>query len=133
MRNDFNLDDLRVILANCAEYEPGHPLGRPFMSAYQIAIRFAEAHQGHRLVRTLPLGGEGTGTHQSLAQRIARFLSQAIQDGSAGDIEGGFISHDNIDDFRFSHGGEQVRVSTLRTARGHSIFRVRPADSTTSA
>ena len=124
MRDDFNIDHLRQILASCPEYEPDHHLGRPFMSAYQIAIRFAEKHPNHDLVRTLPLGGKGTGTHQSLAQRIARFLSQAIQDETAGNIEGGFISHDCVDYFSFRHGDDRVRVSTLTTAHAHSIFRV---------
>ena len=44
MSAEFDLDDLRRILADCREYEPGHHLGRPFMSAYQIAIRFADDH-----------------------------------------------------------------------------------------
>ena len=125
MRHDFNIDHLHRILANCPEYEADHHLNRPFMSAYQIAIRFAEEHPNHDLVRTLPLGGEGTGTNQSLTQRIARFLSQAIRDGTAGGIEGGFISHACVDDFCFRHRGRRVRVSTLRTAHAHSIFRVR--------
>ena len=50
MRHDFDLDDLIQILAACPEYEPCHPLGRPFMSAYQIAIRFAADHPNHPLV-----------------------------------------------------------------------------------
>ena len=129
MRHDFNIDHLRRILASCPEYEAGHHLDRPFMSAYQIAICFAEEYPNHDLVRTLPLGGEGTGTNQSLTQRIARFLSQAIADGTAGDIEGGFISHACVDDFTFRHRGRPVRVSTLRTAPAHSIFRVRRAAS----
>ena len=124
MRDDFNIDHLRQILASCPEYEADHHLDRPFMSAYQIAIRFAEKHPSHDLVRTLRPGGEGTGTHQSLAQRIARFLSQAIKNKTAGDIEGGFISHACVDDFSFRDGNRQVRVSTLTTARAHSIFRV---------
>ena len=128
MTQEFDIDDLQRILENCPEYEDAHHLGRPFMSAYQIAIRFAEEHPTHDLVRTLPLGGEGTGTHQSLAQRIALFLSRAIRDDTAGDIEGGFISHECVEDFRFRHGDDQVRVSTLRTANAHSIFRVPRGD-----
>ncbi len=73
MQDDFDLNDLKAILRDCPEYSPNHPLGRPFMSAYQIAIRFAEAHPNHPLVQTLPLGGEGTGQRQSLAQRVAPF------------------------------------------------------------
>ena len=124
MQNDFNLDDLKTILSVCPEYSPNHPLGRPFMSAYQVAIRFADAHRNHHLVRTLPLGGEGTGQHQSLAQRIARFLSAAAQDPGT-DVEGAFISHQNINEVLFDNNGSLVRVSGLN-GPGHSIFRLRP-------
>lgn len=125
MNNDFNLVALREILINCEEYEPNHHLDRPFMSAYQVAIRFAAAYPNHPLVRTLPLGGEGSGESQSLAQRIARFLSQAIRAGEAGDTQGAFLSHDNIDDLRFEdQSGAEIRVSTLKSAKAHSIFRV---------
>ena len=123
MRNDFDLDDLRAILGDCPAYRPGHALGQPFMSAYQVAIRFADAHPNHSLVRTLPLGGEGTGQRQSLAQRLARFLSAAAQDAGSG-VEGAFISHQNIDEFLFDNNGSPVRVSGLGR-RGHSIFRLR--------
>jgi len=95
------------------------------MSAYQIAIRFADRFPSHHLVQTLPVGGEGTGQNHSLAQSIARFLSQAIQERRALDIEGGFLSHDQIGQLNFTtiSDGEEVRVSTLHTKPGHSIFR----------
>lgn len=127
MTHEFNIDHLQPILENSPEYEADHHLDRPFMSAYQIAIRFAGEHPNHHLVRTLPVGGERTGTHQSLAQRNALFLSRAIRDGPAGNIDGGFISHEYAEDFSFGHQRGQVRVSTLQTARAHSIFRVRRA------
>lgn len=123
MRRDFDLNDLIQILEACPEYEPGHPLGHPFMSAYQIAIRFAETHQDHPLVRSLEVGGEGTGEHQSLAQRIARFLSEAAQDSASG-IQGGFISHQDIKEFSFHNNDSEVRVSGLN-GPAHSIFRVK--------
>ena len=121
--HDFDLDDLIRILAACPEYEPGHPLGQPFMSAYQIAIRFAQAQPNHPIVASLDVGGEGTGARQSLAQRIARFLSAAAQDPGSG-IEGGFISHQDIEAFVFDNDGSPIRVSGL-PRRGHSIFRLK--------
>lgn len=124
MRSDFDLNDLIQILEACPEYEPGHPLGHPFMSAYQIAIRFAAAHPNHPLVENLSVGGEGTGEHQSLAQRIARFLSEAAQVPDSV-IQGGFISHQDIKEFSFNNNGNEVRVSGLN-GPAHSIFRVKP-------
>ncbi len=130
MNGEFNIDDIREILGNCPEYEEGHHLQRPFMSAYQIAIRFAERYPDHTLVGKLEVGGKETGRHTSLAQRIARFLSRALHDEKKkGDlnIEGGFLSHDLIKDLCFKNpDGEEIRVSTLSSQRGHAIFRLIP-------
>ena len=123
MRHGFDLGDLIRILAECLEYKSNHHLGRPFMSAYQIAILFADAHPGHHLVQTLAVGGEGTGERKSLTQRIARFLSEVAKD-PASKVEGGFISHQNVGDFWFDNKGNRVQVSGL-DGPGHSIFRLR--------
>ena len=122
--NDFDLDDLRAILKQCRKRKDTNHLGRPFMSAYQIAIRFADAHPQHPLVMNLNVGGEDTGPKPSLANRIARFLSEEIKEGRVGDIESGVISHDLIEDLYFDCHGRKVRPSGLKTAAGHSIFRL---------
>lgn len=122
MSQQFDINDLYRILVRTPEYEGGHHLNRPFMSAYQIAIRFAEEFPNHRLVQELPLGGEGAGSNQSLAQQIARFLSQAIRAGTAGNIEGGFISHVLIENLSFLQGQDLVHATTSESA--HTIFRV---------
>jgi hypothetical protein len=114
------LQDLEAILANVREYAPNHHMGRPFLSAYQLAIQFEEQHRNHPLVLQYRVGGSGTGEYQSLAQYLARFLSQSIQEGRCPNIEGGFISHDNIECMVFAG---DIEVSTLSTQAGHSIFR----------
>ena len=120
MSDEFDLNDLRRILQECPEYKPGHHLGRPFMSAYQIAIRFAERHPQHPQVRKLDVGGRGRGPGPSLAQRVAKFLSGVIKHRKASDIEGGFISHDLVGDLWFDDRGREVRASG---DTAHSIFR----------
>ena len=123
MPQEFDLNHLLEIMDSCRDYEPGHRLGRPYMSAYQIAICFARDHPEHPLVRELEVGGEGTGERRSLAQRIARFLSaQAQTPGSQ--VDGAFISHQNIIEFTFDNNGSRVSVSGL-SGPGHSIFRRR--------
>lgn len=125
MAQDFDLAEIREILRDCEEYEPGHHLGRPFMSAYQIAIRFAHRFPNHHLVQILQVGGAETGEYQSLAQRIARFLSGELrpQNPNFG-IEGGFLSHDRIHDLRFKDFDRSlIQVSTLDSKEGHAIFR----------
>lgn len=130
MLNHVDLNNIREILANCREYAPGHHMHHPFMSAYQIAIRFAKQNPHHEDVIRLPVGGTGAGENQSLAQYIARHLSSEIRNsGDTGGIgiEGGFLSHDNLInmEFRDSH-GEAVHVSTLESKHAHSIFRISP-------
>lgn len=123
MSAEFNLNDLKQILKDCPEYKPSHHLGRPFMSAYQIAIRFAEAHPQHPSVRNRDVGGRGKGPAHSLAQRIALFLSKAIKDRKVHDIEGGFLSHDLIGDLWFDYKGQKIRPSG---GVAHSVFRYAP-------
>ena len=119
MEDEFELNDLRRILQECREYEQCHHLGRPFMSAYQIAIRFAERHPQHPLVK-LGVGGLGHGPGPSLSSRIARFLSWNIKHRKVRDIEGGFLSHDLVGELWFDDGGEKVRPSGNAA---HSVFR----------
>ena len=85
MLNHEDLETIRQILANCREYEEGHHMGRPFMSAYQIAIRFSELRPNHAAVLRLPIGGVGVEVKQSLTQRIALFLSSEIRSGCGAD------------------------------------------------
>lgn len=133
MATEFNVADLREVLRSCLEYEPNHHLGRPFMSAYQIAIRFAAGFPNHPSVRQLQIGGANTGEYQSLAQRIARFLSVTLRDeGAVIGIEGGFISHDRVGNLHFQGiDGAVIQVSTLRSEHGHAIFRY--VDTTTAS
>ena len=36
------LNELELILSQVSEYDEGHHMGRPFLSAYQLALAFAE-------------------------------------------------------------------------------------------
>ena len=127
MSSEFDLGDLKSILEDCDEYEPGHHLGRPSMSAYQIAIRFQEKYLKHSLAEELTVGGVGTGEHKSLAQRIAKFLSQAIKKGKTTDIEGGFLSHERIETLSFCHKDASDPVCANPSEKAHSIFRAKTA------
>lgn len=127
MPHVFPLEQIEEILRACPEYEDGHHLGRPYMSAYQLAIAFSERHPEHQAVRALPIGGAGTAAHESLAQQIARFLSQSIAQGNSEEIEGAFISHLYMGSLTFNAPGRApaLETSTLRAKPAHSIFRLR--------
>ena len=68
-----------------------HHFGRPFLTAYQIAISFAERHEQDMDGIGKEIGGRGTGLPHSLAQYFARELSQRIRTGRIADIEGRFL------------------------------------------
>ena len=122
----MSIDEIISILCEVPEYKEDHHLRRPYLTAYQLAIRFAQRFPNHPMVMTLPLGGEGTGQYQSLAQAIARFLSQEIAAQRGQGIEGGFLSHQDIQSLAFTTGTATITPSTLRTKDGQSIFRYNP-------
>jgi len=120
--SDFQLEAIKEILGACPEYAPNHHMGQPFMSAYQIAIRFANLYPNHPAV---PIGGSGSGEFQSLTQRIARFLSGVIKAEQDPGIEGGFLSHEHLIEMTFIDVEDnRISVSTLKSEAAHSIFRL---------
>ena len=101
------------ILADVPEYDPEHHLGRPFLTAYQIAIEFAlRFPEDYRRIGK-PIGGAGTGQHDSLAQYLALQLSIKIRDGYLPQIEGGFLSNQHLKDIVFENpeGDMDIRSS----------------------
>jgi len=122
MNDEDRLQAVLRILSNVPEYAPGHHMGRPFLSAYQIAIRFAEQFPDDPDVIRLPVGGAGIGVTDSLAKSLAHFLSVQIK-GGENRVEGGFISHDNLRQMTFTNGNDEINVSTLDSKSAHSIFR----------
>ncbi len=117
-------DKVTKILQDIPDSADKHHLGRPFLTAYQIAIEFAnrfpEEHQkiGH------PVGGAGVGQRNSLAQYLALELSKHIKNHSITHIEGGFLSNQHLLDIRFSHGDDIIQSSLTGTNFTLSMFRL---------
>ncbi len=84
---------IRLILREIYYHNENHPLGRPFLSSYQIAIEFDNLYPEVRGIMGLQLGGKDIGEHVSFSQYIARELSRNIVNRIIADIEGGFISN----------------------------------------
>ena len=111
------------VLAEVTYQNPDHHLGRPFLTAYQLAIlfkrRFPEDsdHLGH------PVGGAGSGLQYSLASYLAGQLSRKIRSGEVTNIEGGFLSNRQLLRIEFDDDGETITSSSTSTQYDLSMFR----------
>ncbi|MBL8099979.1 MAG: hypothetical protein JNK81_12400 [Anaerolineales bacterium] len=111
------------ILRDVPNSVPDHPLGRPYLTAYQIAIEFAQLYPHEAEQLGFPIGGAGTGQRNSLAQYLAGQLSRNI--GQLPHIEGGFLSNQHLKDISFDVGGETIHSSLTNTNFTLSMFRLR--------
>ena len=104
-------------------YDKRHHFGRPFLTAYQIAIAFDEAHSEDRKRIGKPVGGKGAGQHDSLAQYLALQLSRRIKSGEVVGIEGRFIHGQHLRSLEYDSRGKIVKSSSGK-ADALSMFRL---------
>ncbi|MBY8852740.1 hypothetical protein [Saccharothrix longispora] len=105
----------------------GHHFGRPFMTAYQLAIKLDRDHPDVARALGLEVGGNGTGSRNSLAQYLARELSRRInRHGEDFPVEGAFLSNDHVTALAFSTSdGKALSSSLTNTGFDVSLFRLR--------
>ncbi|MDX3664201.1 hypothetical protein PV646_43530 [Streptomyces sp. ID05-26A] len=105
--------------------ESGHHFGRPYMTAYQLAIKVDRAHP--EVARELKAEVGGTGKGYSLAQYLAHQLSQRIKKGGGDyEVEGAFLSNDDVHRLTYTGpGGEPFDSSLTGTGFDISMFRLR--------
>jgi hypothetical protein len=107
--------------------EDGHHFGRPYMTAYQLAIKLHRAHPEVAEALGVDVGGNGVGSRNSLAQYLARELSRRIK-GAGGNhpIEGAFLSNDHVRSLTYDGPeGEALTSSLTGTGFDVSLFRLR--------
>ena len=90
------VDKVAQMLFTIEYQDPTHHIDRPFISAYQLAILFAENYPEDFQSIGKPVGGEGIGERTSLAQYLARELSMRIKSGEIDTIEGAFFSNESL-------------------------------------
>jgi hypothetical protein len=123
---ELNIEEkITQILRDIPDAAPEHHLGRPFLTAYQIAIEFAGRHPEDAAQLGFPIGGAGTGQRNSLVQYLAGQLSRNINAGRLTDIEGGFLSNQHLNDISFDVDGEIIHSSLTTTSFTLSMFRLR--------
>ena len=121
---DYNIGDrINQILSDVED--EGHHFGRPFLTAYQLAIEFASRHPDIVAHLGKQVGGAGTGEHTSIAQYLALELSKQIRDDSDYPIEGAFISNRYVRELSYIHNNITVESSLTGTQYSLSMFRLR--------
>ena len=89
------------VLVGINYHDRNHHFGRPFLTAYQLAIlvkeRFPETFNrfGH------PIGGKDSGVSYSFTSYLAGQLSERIRNGVITNIEGGFLSNRKLEGIEF--------------------------------
>ena len=109
----YELSEKILQILDIEASKPNHHFGRPFLTAYQIAILFKNMFPETYAQLNTPIGGKGTGNNHSLAQYIARNLSQQIKKGDLLNIEGRFLCMNIVDNLRFNNFGEILEASQL--------------------
>jgi hypothetical protein len=118
-------DKVRSILRDVQDGIAGHHFGKPFLSAYQLAIEFASRFPQATAALGMPVGGEGTGQRNSLAQYLSLELSRRIKRGELPDVEGAFFSNWHLSSIDFNNRGEKVHSSLTTSGFPLSMFRIR--------
>ena len=74
---DLDIENkITQILQDAPNALKGHHLGQPFLTAYQIAIEFSLRYPKETALLGFPIGGVGIGRRNSLAQYMAKELSE---------------------------------------------------------
>jgi len=121
---EYNIGDIVNHILSEVE-EEGHHFGRPFLTAYQLAIEFDSRH--HDIVAHLgkQVGGAGIGERTSLAQYLALELSRQIRDNQDYPVEGALISDLYVRELSYNHNNAIIESSLTGTGYSLSMFRLR--------
>ncbi|MCB2209252.1 hypothetical protein KQH62_00015 [bacterium] len=108
---DYQLEEKIRSILDVFTSNPEHHFDRPFLTSYQIAIIFKERYPEIFGDINMPLGGKGTGSHNSFAQYIANILSRRIKNDTLTDIEGRFLHMDKITELIFNDSGSRIEAN----------------------
>ena len=123
--NDLEAKVLAV-LAAVPTQPNGHAFGRPFVSAYQLAIGLERSFPGLAVALGKPLGGSGAGQQDSLTQYVANELSKRIHADPQFPVEGAFLSNADAREITYSGpDGGDVKSSLVGSPFDLSLFRLR--------
>ena len=103
-----------------------HHFGRPYMTAYQLAIELHRQYPAVAEALHVEVGGSGIGVHTSLAQYLARELSGRIGRSDVHRVEGAFLTNKDVSVLRYvGPNGEAITSSLTGSGYDLSLFRWR--------
>ncbi len=111
------------LLSEVSYHEADHHFGRPFLTAYQLAILFKERYPEEFRRFGRPVGGKDSGVRFSLSSYLAGQLSRKIKKGELPDIEGGFLSNRRLQGIEFADGTSTVTSSLTESHFDLSMYR----------
>ena len=118
-------DKLITILRHAEGHPEDHHFGPLFLTAYQLAIAFAQLYPDEfQSLGFEDVGGKGIGKRSSLAQYLAKQLSTRIHDGSIQNVEGRFLSNQFLEQISFNSRDEVIVSSLTETQFPLSMFRL---------
>ena len=116
---------IRKILSEVQYGDPNHHFGRPYITAYQIAIEFAKRFpEAKNALPDHEMGGKGLGKQYSFSQYIAQQLSQKIKSGQITDVEGSSLGNLHLAGIQFKYDDEIIKSSMDYGDFGVSIYRL---------
>lgn len=120
---DFSIEARVREILDVPPRKPGHHFGRPFLTAYQIAISFAERFPSDHQLIGKQIGGKSAGPSQSLAQYFAHQLSTRIKNRRLPGIEGADLHGTHLKKLEY-HSSEGDLESSAGSSSELSIFRL---------
>jgi hypothetical protein len=120
--DDLAMESKILAILDVRPHVQGHHFGRPFLTAYQIAIAFKAMHPEDCARIGKPVGGKGTGQRDSLAQYIGTELSRRIKSRRITRIEGRFLHRANLLALQYQM-GKQTVTSSAERAYDLSMYR----------
>ena len=111
------------LLAEISYHEADHHFGRPFLTAYQLAILFKERFPEEFRNFGHPVGGKDSGVRFSLSSYLAGQLSRKIKNGEFPNIEGGFLSNRRLQGIEFVDGDSTITSSLTESQFDLSMYR----------
>jgi hypothetical protein len=129
--SEHDLTDTVVeILAGVHCNNEVHHFGRPYISSYQIAIKMERQFPDTVAAIGKPIGGAGTGQHNSLAQYLSNELSkQSKAQGVEHPVEGALFSNENAAAVTFTGAdGAVITSSLVGTDFDMALYRLRSRD-----